>query len=121
VGQNIRAGNAQFQDRAGNPLDITKCLSPWATTEAIYKWFNGTQNAVANYRKGFDNSGCHDFDMEGLEAPGFELFCSQLCNSMKDMLYLTAWAITRGNKALEFFSASMAPELNPVDGWLGHT
>jgi hypothetical protein len=32
-------------------------------------------------------------------------------------MYLTAWAITRGNEALEFFSASMAPELNPVDGW----
>jgi hypothetical protein len=82
VGQNIRAGDPRFQDRAGNPVDISKCLSPWATTDAMHEWFNGAQNAVANYRKGFDKSGGHDFDLEGLEGPGFELFCSQFCNSM---------------------------------------
>jgi hypothetical protein len=117
VGPNIQAGDLRFQDRAGNPLDIGKCLSPWATTEYLYKWFNGTQNAVASYRKGFDKSGGHDFELEGIDGPGFELFCSKFCNSMKDVMYLTAWAITRGNEALEFFLAAMAPDQNPVDGW----
>jgi hypothetical protein len=72
---------------------------------------------VANYWKGFNKSGGHDFNLEGIDGPGFELFCSRFCNSMKDLMYLTAWVITRGDKALEFFSALMAQNLNPLDGW----
>jgi hypothetical protein len=118
IGPNIQAGNLCFQDRGGTPLDIVKCISSWATTEYLYKWFNGTQNAVASYRKRFDNSGGHDFfELEGIDGPVFELFCSKFCNSMKDVMYLTAWAITRGNEVLEFFLALLAPDLNPVDGW----
>jgi hypothetical protein len=66
VGPNIRAGDLQVQDRAGKPLDILKCLSPWATTEYLYKWFNGTQNAITSYRKGFDKRGGRDFELEGI-------------------------------------------------------
>jgi hypothetical protein len=74
---------------------------------------NSTQNAMASCWKGFDKSGCHNFDLEGIDGPGFELFCSQFCNSMKDVMYL----ITRGDKMLEFFSALMAQKLNPINGW----
>jgi hypothetical protein len=49
--------------------------------------FNGTQNVLASYRKGFNKSGGRDFELEGIDGPGFELFCGKFCNSMKDVMH----------------------------------
>jgi hypothetical protein len=95
---NICAGYPQFQDRACNPLDISKCLLPWAMTETLYKWLNTTNNAVSSYWKGFGKSNGHNFNLEGIGGPGFEFFCSKFCNSMKNMMYIMTWVIiTRGD------------------------
>jgi hypothetical protein len=37
VGPNVCASDPRFQDRAGNPLDISKCLLPWAIAKTLYK------------------------------------------------------------------------------------
>jgi hypothetical protein len=105
--------NVFIDEKTNKEYDVTKCHSPWVTPMDCHSWYKTASNTFATYKKNFDKSGMHTFDIEG----GLEEYCLDFCNGEKAASFFAVLLNARGTDCVDHHNGQV-PKSAQLEGFM---
>jgi hypothetical protein len=100
---NIPYNEVFIDEKTRLEYDVKKCHSPWVTATHCRNWYNATSNTFATYKKNFDRSGTHSFDIR----LGMEQYCNDFCQGEKHAAFFGALLQARGTDCVDYHNGQV--------------